>query len=386
MRIVLVVPGAGGICRDGYPLTIAVIQALMERLARRHEVLVVPLDEEQRRRYQQSGARVATLGCIGYPGRAVRWIVGAWRLISILREFGGRFDVIHAFWAGRPATLALAAGGFFRIPVVASIGGGELVWLPDIGYGGQGSWLMRIKNRLVLQMAEAVTAPSRYALTRLAALRPDAIWLPTGPDRRSFDGPAARAVGPPWRLLNVATINRVKDHATLLRATRIVLEQGIPVQLDCIGEDTLGGSVQRMASAMGLTAAVNFHGFKPLEEILPFYRQAHLYVQSSLHESMGAAVLEAAAAGLPTVGTAVGIVGEMAPLAARAVPVRDPEALAKGILSLLADQPERERLAHAAQEYSTTYDADWTANRFEALYTSLDRRHRTSSKSAAGGN
>jgi glycosyltransferase involved in cell wall biosynthesis len=184
----------------------------------------------------------------------------------------------------------------------------------------------------------------------------------------------------------VATINRVKDHATLLRATRIVLEQGIPVQLDCIGEDTLGGSVQRMASAMGLTAAVNFHGFKPLEEILPFYRQAHLYVQSSLHESMGAAVLEAAAAGLPTVGTAVGIVGEMAPLAARAVPVRDPEALAKGILSLLADQPERERLAHAAQEYSTTYDADWTANRFEALYTSLDRRHRTSSKSAAGGN
>jgi glycosyltransferase involved in cell wall biosynthesis len=167
---------------------------------------------------------------------------------------------------------------------------------------------------------------------------------------------------------------------------RIVLGQGIPVQLDCIGEDILGGSVQRMTGAMGLAAAVNFHGFRPLEDILPFYRQAHLYVQSSLHESMGAAVLEAAAAGVPTVGTAVGIVTEMAPRAARAVPVRDPVALAKGILSLLTDQPERERLARAAQDYASTYDADWTAARFEALYTSLGRSHRTSSESAAEGN
>lgn len=381
MRVALIVPGAGGICRDGYPLSIAVIQALIERLARRHEVLVIPLDEEQRRRYPLLGARVATLGRLTGPGGAGQWLVGLWRLVSALQDGGGRFDVIHAFWAGRPASLAIAAALILRVPTVVSIGGGELVWLPDIGYGGQGSWLARAKTRLVLRMADAVSACSRYSLAPLAAIRPDAVWLPWGPDWERFGAPVARPTAPPWRLLNVATLNRVKDHATLLRAVRLVLDRGSVVQLDCIGEDILDGTVQRMATSLGLGAAVKFHGFKPMDELVPFYRQAHLYVHSSLHENTPAVVLEAAAAGVPTVGTAVGLVAEMAPEAAIAVPVRAPEALAKGILTLLSDQEERERLAHAAQRYARTYDADWTADQFELLYTRLCNCHRATADS-----
>jgi len=86
---------------------------------------------------------------------------------------------------------------------------------------------------------------------------------------------------------------------------------------------------------------------------------------------MGAAVLEASAVGVPTVGTNVGIVAEMAPRAAFAVPVSDPGALAKGILGLLENSQRREALALAAQDFARTYSADWTVAQFDELYRRL---------------
>jgi len=376
MRIALIVPGVGGYLREGHERVIPVLLALIERLAQHHEVLVIPLDQAERRRYPLLGATVATLGRMTGAG-AGWWLVGLQRLISVLRSQGGRPDVLHAFWAGRPGSWAVAAGHLLRVPVVVSIGGGELVWLPHIGYGGYGSWLKRAKTSLVLRMADAVSACSRYSLGALTKTRADAFWLPWSVDWKLFDAPVERPPGPPWRLLHVASINRVKDQATLLRALRLVLDHGITFELDCIGEDTLGGSLQRMSVELGLAAMVRFHGFKPADEVVPFYRQAHLYVHSSLYESMAAVVLEAAAAGVPTVGTAVGLIAEMAPKAALAVPVGDPTALAQGMLTLLGDPEERARMGRAAQRFARTYDADWTASQFGALYARLIRGSRS---------
>jgi glycosyltransferase involved in cell wall biosynthesis len=257
------------------------------------------------------------------------------------------------------------------VPVVVSIGGGELVWLPDIGYGGQGSWVSRAKTSLVLRAASAVSACSRYSLKPLAEKRSDALWLPWSVDCKLFDASVERAPGPPWRLLHVASVSRVKDQATLLRALRLVLDAGCKAELDLIGEDTLGGSLQRTAIELGLGPFVRFRGFLPQDEVVPFYRHAHLYVQSSLHENTPVVVLEAAAAGVPTVGTAVGLVAEFAPEAALAVPVRNPAALAQGILTLLGNQELRERLGCAAQQFVRTHDADWTAAQFEAVYAKV---------------
>ncbi len=123
---------------------------------------------------------------------------------------------------------------------------------------------------------------------------------------------------------------------------------------------------------MGLDKVIRFHGLKPTDEIVPFYRQAHLYIQSSLHESQGVVVCEAAAAGVPTVGTAVGLVAELAPEAAWAVPPGDAEGLASGIFALLQDNAQRQRMGRAAQALARAHDADWTAAQFEAIYAKYD--------------
>jgi glycosyltransferase involved in cell wall biosynthesis len=165
----------------------------------------------------------------------------------------------------------------------------------------------------------------------------------------------------------------VKDQATLLRALRLVADAEPRWQLDWVGEDTLHGELQALCDALGLAERVRFHGFLASDRVAPLFRAAHLHLLTSRHESQAVVVGEAAAAGVPTVGTAVGVLAEMAPTAAVAVPVGDHAALASAALALLRDSARREDLARAAQRWARAHDADWTAAQFEAIYGSVKR-------------
>src|SRR5262249_6961745 len=153
-----------------------------------------------------------------------------------------------------------------------------------------------------LRTATRMTVCSEY-MARLANAHGAHVELvPIGIDPGHFPS-AGRPEGPPWRLLHVASINRVKDHATLLHAMAKVVASVPSVHLDIVGEDTLGGHVHQLSRALGLDAQVAFHGFQTTDALAEFYARAHLHVVSSLHEAAGVVCLEAACAGVPTVGT-----------------------------------------------------------------------------------
>lgn len=366
MRIALIVPG--GVDRSARIRVMPVLLALIERLARRNEVLVVAVNQEPEAcEYDLLGAHVVNLGA-SRKHWTTSWAGRLTGLLSALKAFGGSFDVLHAVWAHPPGSLAIAAGAWLGVPVVASIGGGELEWLPEITYGGQGTLRSRAVISATLRRAAVVSAPSAHVLRSLKKLRKDALWLPMGVSDNFFQARTPDRNGSPKRLLHVASLNSVKDQTTLMHAMRIVASARADVQLDCIGVDTLDGRIQRLACDLGISDVVRFHGVLPVDELLPFYRHAHIYVQSSLHESMGAAVLEASAASLPIVGTAVGLVAEMSPKAAIAVPVADAESLARGILTLLGDEECRSSLGREAKKFAKTYNADWTSSQLETIY------------------
>jgi glycosyltransferase involved in cell wall biosynthesis len=371
VKIVLVVPG--GFDRSGSERVIPALLWLTERLARCNEVHVCVLNSaDEPASYRLVGAQVHVLGRVaaGLPGtRALR----QWRpLLRTLAEIG-RPEVIHGFWAGASGVLAGLAGRKLGVPAVLSIGGGELVWLPEIGYGGRGSWRGRAQAGLALRLARAVTAGSQYAARPLQG-RYQVQIVPLGVDVPSFAAPVERVAGSAWRLLHIASINRVKDPPTLLRAMRLIVDQVPGVQLDWVGEDTLGGCIQRLCDELGLAQHVTFHGFQTSQAVAPLYRVAHLHLLASRHESQAVVVGEAAAAGVPTVGTAVGVLAELAPAAAWAVPVGDAAALAAGALALLRDPARREQLGRAAQAWARAHDADWTAAQFEAMYDLVKRK------------
>ena len=76
----------------------------------------------------------------------------------------------------------------------------------------------------------------------------DAALVPLGVPRESFAEPLPRDAAP--RLLLVGSLNRVKDVPTALRAFRRVVDVRPTALLDVVGEDVLGGEVQREASAI----------------------------------------------------------------------------------------------------------------------------------------
>ena len=284
-------------------------------------------------------------------------------------QANGPFDLLHAFWALDTGLAATLLGRGLQRPVVLTVGGGEAVWLPAIRYGGFGTFAGRLRTRAALRGADAITAGSAFAAQQLpegASAR--ARIIPLGIRCETFEAAPGRPDGPPWRLLQVADLNRVKDQETLLQAFRQIVARVGDASLDCVGEDTVGGQMRRRAQELGIGERVRFRGFLPQRMLPNLYRRAHLHLVSSLYESQGVAILEAAAAGLPTVGTAVGLVPTLAPEAARCVPTSDATALASAASELLVNRAARESMGAAAQRWAFAHDATWTARQFEDVY------------------
>jgi len=370
VRIGLIV--TGGVDRSGCVRVTPALLWLMERLARRHEVHVFALHYcREACTYPLVGATVHDLGRVDGPRGLRRWRL-ARRLDRELASVGA-FDVLHAY-QGMPAVVSATVAASRHVPLIATLDSGELVGIGDIGYGLQRRWIDRRGLALAIGRAARVTVSTEF-MARLPALsgrRVDVV--PIGVDETRF--PAAwRSDGPPWRLLRVASINPVKDYPTLLHAMRRVADRVPEIHLDVVGEDTMNGTIQALARALHLVPHVSFHGFQPTDRLASFYARAHLHVVSSRHEAAAVAVLEAACAGVPTVGTRVGYIADWEPDRAAAVPAGEPGALADAIVALLQDPARRARLAASARSWTLDHDADWTARRFEELYET-ERRDR----------
>jgi glycosyltransferase involved in cell wall biosynthesis len=197
---------------------------------------------------------------------------------------------------------------------------------------------------------------------------PEIVPLGVDTDRLA---PAPKPPGPPWRLLHVGSLNPVKDQSTLVRAFALLVARGLDVHLDVVGEDTLDGRIQELATRMGVDGRITFHGFLPTATLADMYRKSHVLLLSSRHEAAGVVVLEAAACGVPTVGTEVGYVSDWAPERAVAVAIGDAQALAAAAEQLLLDPERRQTIAHRARAWAIAHGADWTAAAFERIYTTL---------------
>jgi glycosyltransferase involved in cell wall biosynthesis len=292
----------------------------------------------------------------------------------------GQFDMVQALFSGNCALLATLCARWLRIPIAIHVAGGELVDLRDIRYGGRQRWHGRLRERLVLRAADAVTAASDPMLGLLSAIGVTGERLPLGVDLRVWvpRAPRARDTARPIRLIQVASLNRVKDQATLLHSLARISAQGHAFHLDVVGEDVLSGEIQALCAALGLGGAVHFHGFLRQTEVRALMECAHVCLVSSRHEAGPIAMLEAAVLGVPTVGTRVGHVAEWAPGAAIAVEVGDATALAAAIVQLIVDEDRRLDIACAAFERAIASDADRTAQLFGTLHTRIAGARRTS--------
>lgn len=363
MRIALV--ATGGFDRSGRERVIPALVWLVERLAVHHDVVVYVLRyHEQPTRYELRGATVHDLG---RPQGFRR----QWQSLAQAMRSDAPFDVVHGYWGHPAGLLAALVGRRLGIPSVVTCDSGEFAHVPAINYGLQGRLSSRFAVRAATRLATRVTVCSQFQadLARRCGIEPSVI--PLGVDRSLFPRTPRPTGAPPWRLLHVASLNPVKDQTTLLTALARLVERGLDVTLDLVGEDTMQGRLQALATTLGITERVRLRGFVPSDALSRLHQQAHLFVLSSHHEAAGVVLLEAAASGLPVLGTHVGYLADWHALGVPTVPLGNALALADAIASHLLDPSPLHRAMGAVTDWARAHDADWSAEAMAALYAEV---------------
>lgn len=367
MKIALVAPG--GVSNDTQ-YTIPALMWLVDRLVKRHTVKVYLLHRAA------APTRESVFGAeVMIDGGKLRHL----RTVQAIRAEHRRapFDVVHSIWAGTVGLVGAVAARRIKRPLLVHVAGGELATLREIGYGGGLSLRARWTNRWVFRRSAVVSAASAPIIESLRAFGASAVRIPLGVDRETFTPrtPVARPTSRPVRLVQVASLNLIKDQGMLLRALARLVAAGRDVVLDLVGMDGMNGEIHAQAQALGLTSRVRFHGRVDSTRVRELVACADIYVMSSLHEAGPLAMLEAAMLGVPTVGTQVGHASEWAPDAALAGPTGDAAALAANLGRLIDDDSLRLALAAAAQRRALADDADCTARLFEAQYRAAVAAH-----------
>jgi glycosyltransferase involved in cell wall biosynthesis len=188
---------------------------------------------------------------------------------------------------------------------------------------------------------------------------------------------ARAALGLAADALVVGTVGNtrpVKGHMDLLRAAAALVARVPAATILLIGAEVepVAGELRRFCRGQGLEGRVVFTGARrDVEALLP---AMDTFCLPSLSEGMSGALLQAMAAGLPAVATAVGgnpevvVEGETGLL----VPARDPEALARALLTL-AEQPAlRAQMGAAGQRrVQERYSLRTMVAGYDALYRAV---------------
>ena len=372
MKIAIVV--TGGLHPGGREQVVPSLLALLSELAKQHELHAFALRHlPTPQSYRLNGFVVHDLGRPAAPLGLTPWAQARALRRAIAQH--GPFDIIHGFWADPAGALAARLGREFGVPSIATFDSGEFESMPQIDYGSQRTARGRRAVREALS-ATRIHVCTNFMARKAAAHGTAPVVIPLTTVVAEAYAPAHRAMREAsLRLVQVASLSRVKNQRLLVDAVAM-LAASIKLHVDLVGEDTLGGELQRHAAASGIANRVTFHGFVPQEGLRPILANADLYVQSSLHEAAGVSVLEAAAHGVPVLGTRVGYLADWTPDRALTIDTADAGALAGVIDALRHDRSETAARAARARAWSLQHDACHATRQFEELYRSIARRAR----------
>ena len=165
----------------------------------------------------------------------------------------------------------------------------------------------------------------------------------------------------------LARLDPMKDHPTFLRAAALIAPRAPQVRFVCVGEgpEAYRKDLLALSEELGLADRVLWTG-RSIEPVAAL-NAVDLYCSSSAFgEGFSNAIAEAMACGLPCVVTRVGDSALLVGDAGRAVPPRDPRALADALLAELAGM-DGNRSAGARARIVENFSLDLMVERTAAL-------------------
>jgi glycosyltransferase involved in cell wall biosynthesis len=241
----------------------------------------------------------------------------------------------------------------------------DVVDAKDYFYGVMDRLILRSYGKIV-----AVSEGVREYLLR-AGVRADKIsMIRNGIDLRTFDRVSAGVKDElgwsAYPLVGlVARLSIEKGVDIFLAAAARVLAEVPEAKFVVVGDGPDRAKLDALIDELGIRGRVRMLGRR--DDMPAVYASLDLMVSSSRREGLPMAILEGMASRLPLIATAVGGVPTVV-LDGRTgvlVPAEDPAALATGIIELLRDDAQRERLGSAARQL---VEDEFSAQRMTADY------------------
>ena len=148
----------------------------------------------------------------------------------------------------------------------------------------------------------------------------------------------------------VAGLHPWKDHGTLLKAARIVIDKIPDARFLIVGEGVTRPELESLCDDLQITPNVHFTGAR--HDVARLLTAIDVFALTSTTEAFPISLLEAMACGRPAVCTAVGGVPELLTdgESGYLVPPKDTQQLAARLLSLLSDPDTARRMGRAGRE------------------------------------
>jgi glycosyltransferase involved in cell wall biosynthesis len=173
--------------------------------------------------------------------------------------------------------------------------------------------------------------------------------LPAGSEQRRYDAPELR-------MLSVGRADPEKNPLLLLEILRDAAEQDPRWRLEVCGDGLMLSELSRRAGEMGLNDRVTLHGHVPFgRELWAHYRAAHALVHVSMTEGAPQVLVEAFAARLPVVATAVGAVADVVRGRGLLVQPQDAEGTAGALQRMIDDAHLRADCVEAGAAYAAVH-------------------------------
>jgi L-malate glycosyltransferase len=233
-------------------------------------------------------------------------------------------------------------------------------------------------QRAAYSIAHKVVANSQAAAERLLLERVPAHKVTVVPNGLDFSAFEQRPARPRLRkVIVVANLRPEKGHDVLMDAAVHVLRRFPDARFELVGGGPELEALLARADARRMTHAFTFLGHR--DDVPARLADADIFVLPSRSEAFPNAVLEAMAAGLPIVASAVGGILELIDdnRTGLLVPAGDSAALADRLCRLMERRTLATRLGDAARdEVHARYSFDRMVAAFEFVYlTELTRRH-----------
>ncbi len=186
-----------------------------------------------------------------------------------------------------------------------------------------------------------------------------------------------RALGLPDDALVLLTASRLAAWKRIDRAIAALPDilRSLPnVLLLIVGDGEERTNLERQARELGVEASVRFVGAVPQEEVARYMRATDVFLALADLSNVGNPLLEAMSCGLPIVTVDAGATGELIRdgETGRLLPSGNATLVARAVVVLGEDAPERTRLGAGARRYASEQFWTWEA-RLQAELEEVER-------------